>query len=310
VQSASAPVQAAGSCRCAPPSVLARSCAPSGTPASRHPSAHNGCKLLLSVLVLAATFLIAARPVFAAGIEPLGAVPVPATNPQTAEKIDLGRTLFFDRRLSGDGTMSCASCHIPEQGFADGQAIALNYPTTRNWRNSQTLINVAYQKSLFHDGRSGSLEEQALFPLMSAFEMNQNLDFVEEELRSVPEYLAAFTRVFGSPDITREQVAMAIAAFERTIVSRDAPLDRYLAATKRRSRARRRPAWRSSPARDAAAPVTPAGTSRATASMRCTSPRARSSSAIRAWPRQGDSWPRSPATRIFATWPKTRAAFS
>ena len=114
--------------------MLARSCAQSGTPASRHPSAHNGCKLLLSVLVLAATFLIAARPVFAAGIEPLGAVPVPATNPQTAEKIDLGRTLFFDRRLSGDGTMSCASCHIPEQGFADGQAIALNYPTTRNWR--------------------------------------------------------------------------------------------------------------------------------------------------------------------------------
>ena len=154
---------------------------------------------------------------------------MPAANPQTPEKIDLGRTLFFDRRLSGDGTMSCASCHIPEQGFADGQAIALNYPTTRNWRNSQTLVNVAYQKLLFHDGRSGSLEEQALFPLMSAFEMNQNLDFVEEELRSVPEYVAAFTRVFGSPDITREQVAMAIAAFERTIVSRDAPLDRYLA---------------------------------------------------------------------------------
>lgn len=165
----------------------------------------------------------------AGGIEPLGEVPVPASNPQSAEKIDLGRTLFFDRRLSGDGTMSCASCHIPEQGFADGQAIALSYPTTRNWRNSQTLVNVAYQKLLFHDGRSGSLEEQALFPLMSAFEMNQNLDFVEEELRSVPEYVAAFTRVFGSPDITREQVAMAIAAFERTLVSRAAPLDRFLA---------------------------------------------------------------------------------
>lgn len=162
-------------------------------------------------------------------IEPLGAVPVPASNPQTPEKIELGRTLFFDRRLSGDGTTSCASCHIPEQGFADGQAISLNYPTTRNWRNAPTLINTAYQKRLFHDGRAASLEEQALFPLMSAFEMNQNLDFVEEELRSVPEYVAAFTRVFGSPDITREQIAMAIAAFGRTIVSRAAPLDRYLA---------------------------------------------------------------------------------
>ena len=182
---------------------------------------------LIAALTLATLF--SALPVDAAGLERLGEVPVPAANPQTPEKVELGRILFFDRRLSGDGTMSCASCHIPEQGFADGQAIALNYPTTRNWRNSQTLINVAYQKSLFHDGRSGSLEEQALFPLMSAFEMNQNLDFVEEELRSVPEYVAAFTRVFGSPDITREQVAMAIAAFERTIVSRDAPLDRYLA---------------------------------------------------------------------------------
>jgi cytochrome c peroxidase len=179
----------------------------------------------VSVLVLATASGLAV----AGGIEPLGPVPIPASNPQTPEKIDLGRTLFFDRRLSGDGTMSCASCHNPEQGFADGQAISLSYPTTRNWRNAQTLVNVAYQKRLFHDGRSASLEEQALFPLMSAFEMNQNLDFVEEELRSVPEYVAAFTRVFGSPDITRERVGMALAAFERTIVSRDTPLDRFLA---------------------------------------------------------------------------------
>ena len=183
----------------------------------------------VALALVIATLLAGAAVAKAGGIEPLGPVPVPAANPQTPEKIDLGRTLFFDRRLSGDGTMSCASCHIPEQGFADGQAIALSYPTTRNWRNSQTLINVAYQKRLFHDGRSASLEEQALFPLMSAFEMNQNLDFVEEELRSVPEYVAAFTRVFGSPDITRELIAKAIAAFERTLVSRAAPLDRYLA---------------------------------------------------------------------------------
>ena len=165
--------------------------------------------------------------------------------------------------------MSCASCHIPEQGFADGQAIALSYPTTRNWRNSQTLVNVAYQKRLFHDGRSASLEEQALFPLMSAFEMNQNLDFVEEELRSVPEYVAAFTRAFGSPDITREQVAHG--ASRPSSAPSSAATRRSTAispATKRRSRQRRRPAWRSSPARGAAAPATPAGTSPTTASTR------------------------------------------
>jgi cytochrome c peroxidase len=161
-------------------------------------------------------------------LEPFRDVPVPEQNPQTPAKIELGKKLFFDRRLSGDGTMNCGTCHDPEQGFSDGIDISLNYPTTRNWRNSPTLIGVAFQRSLFHDGRAASLEEQALFPMMSAFEMNQNLDFMEEEIRTVPEYVAEFTKVFGDGDVTRERVAMAIAAFERTLVSRDTPLDRFL----------------------------------------------------------------------------------
>jgi cytochrome c peroxidase len=165
-------------------------------------------------------------------LEPVGEVPIPAHNPQTPAKIELGKKLFFDRRLSGDGTMSCATCHDPKQGYSDGLEISLNYPTTRNWRNSPTLIGVAFQKSLFHDGRASSLEEQALFPMMSAFEMNQNLDFMEEEIRSVPEYIAEFTKIFGDGDITRERIAMAIAAFERTLISRDAPLDRLLGGNK------------------------------------------------------------------------------
>ncbi len=198
--------------------------------ARRRPAPSRCAFSWLSVVVLALSLsLSAVSAAVAAGLVPLGEVPVPAGNPQSPEKIELGRALFFDRRLSGDGTTSCASCHAPDQGFADGQAIALSYPTTRNWRNSPTLINSAYQKRLFHDGRAASLEEQALFPLMSAFEMNQNLDFVEEELRSVPEYVAMFERAFGSPDVTRERIGMALAAFERTLVSRDAPLDRYLA---------------------------------------------------------------------------------
>lgn len=165
---------------------------------------------------------------YAGQLEPIHDIPVPANNPQTPAKVELGKKLFFDRRLSGDGTMSCATCHDPNKGFSDGLEISLNYPTTRNWRNSPTLIGVAFQKHLFHDGRSASLEDQALFPMMSAFEMNQNLDFMEEEIRTVAEYVAAFTEVFGSDDVTRERIAMAIAAFERTLVSRDAPLDRYL----------------------------------------------------------------------------------
>jgi cytochrome c peroxidase len=169
---------------------------------------------------------------YAGHLEPLKSVPVPANNPQTPEKIELGKKLFFDRRLSGDGTMSCATCHNPEQAFTDGLDIALSYPTTKNWRNSPTLINVAFQKHLFHDGRAKSLEEQALFPLMSAFEMNQNLDFVEEEIRVVPEYTEAFKKIFGG-EVTRERIAMAIAAFERTLISLNSPLDKYLNGDKK-----------------------------------------------------------------------------
>ena len=166
--------------------------------------------------------------VLAGQLAPVGEVPVPADNPQTSAKIELGKKLFFDRRLSGDGTTNCGTCHDPEQGLGDGLEISLNYPTTRNWRNSPTLIGVAFQKHLFHDGRAASLEEQALFPMMSAFEMNQNLDYLEEEIRSVPEYVAEFTAVFGDGDVTRQRIAMAIAAFERTLVSRNSPLDRFL----------------------------------------------------------------------------------
>lgn len=165
------------------------------------------------------------------GLSPLGEVPVPIENPMSEAKVELGRTLFFDRRLSGDGTMSCASCHMPELAFTDGLPISLNYPTTRNWRNSPTLVNIGYARTLFHDGRASSLEEQALFPMMSAFEMNQNLDFLEEEIREVPEYVAAFNRAFGG-GVTRQRMAAAIAAYERTLVSRNAPIDRYLMGDK------------------------------------------------------------------------------
>jgi cytochrome c peroxidase len=161
----------------------------------------------LSVVFLLLVLSLAASLARAGHLEPFKKIPVQRINPQTPEKVELGKKLFFDRRLSGDGTMSCVTCHMPELGFSDGQAISLSYPTTSNWRNSPTLINVAFSKFMFHDGRAETLEDQALFPMMSAFEMNQNLDYMEEEIRSV---------------------AMAIAAFERSLISRDAPLDRYL----------------------------------------------------------------------------------
>ena len=181
--------------------------------------------LFVAGTMLALLFL--ALPARAGSLAPLGLPTVPSGNPQTPEKIELGKKLFFDRRLSGDGTMSCASCHIPDQAFTDGQELSLSYPTTRNWRNAPTLLNVAFSKRLFHDGRAASLEEQALFPVMSPFEMNLNLDFLEEKIRIVPEYKAAFRKVFGG-EANLKRIAMAIASFERTLVSVNAPLDRFL----------------------------------------------------------------------------------
>jgi cytochrome c peroxidase len=184
-------------------------------------------KSLFAMISCALLIECAAIPAFAGNLASLESVPVPAQNVQTPEKIELGKKLFFDRRLSGDGTMNCATCHDPERAFTDGLELSLSYPTTRNWRNSPTLLNAAFQKYLFHDGRVRTLEEQALFPMMSAFEMNRNLDFVEEVIRSVPEYVDAFRKVFGG-EVTRERMAMAIAAFERTLISVNAPIDKYL----------------------------------------------------------------------------------
>ncbi len=191
----------------------------------------NSCQVLVSFLLCVGFLLTVSLAAYAGTLEPVGPVPVPPGNPQTPEKIELGKKLFFDRRLSGDGTTSCATCHNPEQSFADGLDISLSYPTTKNWRNSPTLINIAFYRYLFHDGRARTLEEQALFPVMSAFEMNKNLDYLEEQIRIVPEYAEAFRKVFGG-GVTRQRIAMAIAAFERTLISVNSPLDKYLKGDK------------------------------------------------------------------------------
>lgn len=182
---------------------------------------------LLAGAIVVPSSSLAAGPVSPPVLAPLPPPPSPPENPTTPEKVALGKMLFFDRRLSGDGTMSCATCHAPESGFTDALPISLSYPTTRNWRNSPGLVNVAWRKTLFRDGRSSSLEEQALFPMMSPFEMNRNPDYLEEVLKTVPAYVESFRSVFGG-EITRQRVAMAIAAFERTLLSRDTPLDRHL----------------------------------------------------------------------------------
>ncbi|KIH78116.1 cytochrome c peroxidase [Geoalkalibacter ferrihydriticus] len=144
-----------------------------------------------------------------------------------AERVELGRMLFFDRRLSGDGTMSCAVCHDPQRAYGDGRALSGAYPTTRHWRHTQSLINVAYLHTFLWDGRSESLEQQAEGPIHSSFEMNLHLDFMVEKLRETPGYPELFRQAYDS-EITRASIASALADFQRSLIVRDSPFDLYL----------------------------------------------------------------------------------
>jgi cytochrome c peroxidase len=177
--------------------------------------------------MLASGCLAAAAPVTGADIGPLPAVTVPADNPMTPEKVELGRLLFFDRRLSGDGSLACVSCHLPQHGWTTDTPQSPAYPTNQERRNSPTLIGVAYTQPLIWDGRAPNLEKQALGPIRNPLHMNQNVDLLVQKLNGIPGYVQRFRKVFGTA-VTPEGIAKALASFERTIVSRDAPFDRYM----------------------------------------------------------------------------------
>lgn len=162
-----------------------------------------------------------------AKFEVLGAVSIPEDNPMTDEKIELGKMLYFDPRLSGNNVQSCMSCHAPGAGYGDGMATFVGFEGFQGPRNSPTIINSGYYNENFWDGRAGSLEEQALGPIQSEVEMNQNLDELVEELNAVPGYVEKFNNVFNE-QISADNIAKAIAAFERTIVINDTAFDRYL----------------------------------------------------------------------------------
>jgi cytochrome c peroxidase len=165
----------------------------------------------------------------AAGPAPLGLdpVPIPAGNPQTPEKVALGRMLFFDPRLSGDGTVSCASCHNPKLGWSNGLSFAFGIRGQTGRRSAPTVLNAAYSDTLFWDGRAPSLEEQAKGPIANPIEMGATYKQVTDALKAVPAYVARFEAAFGTPEVTIDRVVRAIAAFERTLVSGNSPFDRY-----------------------------------------------------------------------------------
>ncbi|MEG3638735.1 cytochrome-c peroxidase [Magnetococcus sp. PR-3] len=186
---------------------------------------HALIALLFSTLLMSTS---SAEPLRPAKLAPLGPPPIPADNPQTPEKVDLGRLLFFDARLSGDASMSCASCHLPKMGWAFKDSVSLGYPGTVHWRNSQTIVNAAYYGELFWDGAAASLEKQAPAAAKGAVAGNGEADQMEARLAFIPEYRKRFKQVFGETWPTLENAWRAIAAFERTLVQTDTPFDRYM----------------------------------------------------------------------------------
>jgi cytochrome c peroxidase len=157
--------------------------------------------------------------------------PIPADNPMSPEIVDLGRKLFWDGRLSGNGTFGCVVCHRPDLGWGTGTPISFGYPGTQHWRNSQTVLNSAYYNKLFWEGSASSLEGQAPDAAEGGVAGNGDGAMMEMRLRFVPEYVAAFRQVFGTEWPHIAQAWQAIGAFQRTIVTDAAkvPFDRFLA---------------------------------------------------------------------------------
>jgi cytochrome c peroxidase len=155
-------------------------------------------------------------------------MPFPADNPYTPEKAELGKLLFFDPRLSGSGQIACATCHDPELGWGDNRSTSFGHDRQPLRRNAPSLLNVGHAKTLFWDGRAESLEAQALAVLVNRDEMRGDPEAIERAVEGVPEYRQRFQRVFGDAEVGFDEIAKALATYERTIVGDRSPFDAFL----------------------------------------------------------------------------------
>jgi cytochrome c peroxidase len=181
---------------------------------------------LLACFAVACPHLLYAEGQFLAN-RLLPPVPIPAANPQTDAKVKLGHQLYFEKRLSLDNTISCASCHDPDQGWADPRPVSEGVDHAKGGRNSPTVLNTAYNRFQFWDGREPDLEHQALGPLQNPVEMKMTMPMVLDRLKGISGYVDQFQEVFGT-EPNDEGVAKAIAAFERTVISADSAYDKHL----------------------------------------------------------------------------------
>ncbi|MFK5969981.1 MAG: cytochrome c peroxidase [Candidatus Marithrix sp.] len=178
--------------------------------------------------------LLFSLPVMAVQWEALPTTPpIPANNPQTEAKIELGKTLFFDPRISRTGTISCNSCHNMLLGGDDGRSTSIANGKLGK-RNTPTIWNSAFMSALFWDGRTTSLEEHAKYPLVDVTQMDMvNWQSVINRLQEIPDYRTMFVASFTNGKITVNNVAKAIAAYERTLITPNSPYDRYVTGDKK-----------------------------------------------------------------------------
>jgi len=153
---------------------------------------------------------------------------VPEENPLSAAKVELGRLLYFDARLSKDDTVSCATCHDPAHGFAEARKTSQGVGHKVGARNAPTVLNRLFSKEQFWDGRGADLEDQAKGPIVNPIEMSMGShEECAGKVAKVAGYKPLFEKAFGTPDVTISRMAMAIAAFERTVVTGNSPYDRF-----------------------------------------------------------------------------------
>ena len=207
----------------------------------------------LGVALVAAPFVIWAAssdftpPATASAFKvPLGLLPIqwPKDNLYSAAKWELGRALYYDARLSADGTVACANCHSPQKAFTDNLPVSAGIRGQKGGRNAPTVINRAYSLAQFWDGRAGTLEEQALGPMQNPVEMGHSHPAIVSALSGVAGYRAMFKAAYGSEEISIDLAGKAIATFERTVLSGNSPYDRYRAGDKKAMTAAQVRGWK------------------------------------------------------------------
>jgi len=156
-------------------------------------------------------------------------IPFPKNNAYTPARELLGRTLFFDPRLSGSNFMSCATCHNPSLGWSDGLQRGLGHEMKQLGRRTPTILNLAWAELLFWDGRAANLEEQAAGPMQSPAEMNGTMNEIVDKIQRLPGYRKMFDAAYPGEGVTPATITKAIATFERTVVSSVAPFDYWIA---------------------------------------------------------------------------------